>query len=359
MTPGGEPRAQLAVGTGVLAALVLAVVFVLAIWPRLSFGGGDRVEVAFAHVGALKEGAPVIVAGSAIGRIESISPVSLDGLPPGHPLAGVGGAIVGVRISASGRRRWAANAEVFISSKGVLSSRYLELGPPPGGAAPGPPIAPGALVRGIDPPLIDRALQRTWDNLMISRRFFDEIGPEARAVKDALVHLADTLEASAPTPGAFGELATHVRATIREAQALGDELDAAGADPAALAALADRAEATLAHVRAQVDVMMAAVDKLAAELDRVRGLADRVAPAALARIRGVLADADQQLARAQALAANARGLLAILARGEGSLARLSRDPEFPEDAKELGRILKRTPWRIIGHNGQPGTHPDP
>jgi hypothetical protein len=42
VTPGGESRAQLAVGTAVLAALVVAVVFVLAIWPRLSFGGGAR-----------------------------------------------------------------------------------------------------------------------------------------------------------------------------------------------------------------------------------------------------------------------------------------------------------------------------
>jgi hypothetical protein len=100
-------------------------------------------------------------------------------------------------------------------------------------------------VRGVDPPLIDRALQRTWDNLMVSRRFFDEVGPEARAVKVALTQLATTLAAAEPTPGAWGELAAHVRAAIAEAQALGDALDAAGADPAALAALAARAEATL------------------------------------------------------------------------------------------------------------------
>jgi hypothetical protein len=25
-----------------------------------------------------------------------------------------------------------------------------------------------------------------------------------------------------------------------------------------------------------------------------------------------------------------------------------KDPEFPEDAKELGKILKRQPWKIIG-----------
>ena len=25
------------------------------------------------------------------------------------------------------------------------------------------------------------------------------------------------------------------------------------------------------------------------------------------------------------------------------------DPEFPEDAKELGKILKRQPWKLIDH----------
>jgi hypothetical protein len=34
-------------------------------------------------------------------------------------------------------------------------------------------------------------------------------------------------------------------------------------------------------------------------------------------------------------------------RGDGSLLKLMRDPEFPEDAKELGKILKRQPWRIL------------
>jgi hypothetical protein len=38
---------------------------------------------------------------------------------------------------------------------------------------------------------------------------------------------------------------------------------------------------------------------------------------------------------------------ARIARGEGSLGKLMKDPEFPEDAKALGKIMKRQPWRII------------
>jgi hypothetical protein len=63
--------------------------------------------------------------------------VSREGLPAGHPLAGEGGRSSRVRVGTAGRRRWAANAEVFMSSKGVLGTRYLELGPPPGGARRG------------------------------------------------------------------------------------------------------------------------------------------------------------------------------------------------------------------------------
>lgn len=359
MTPGGEPRAQLVVGTAVLVGLAAAVVFVVAIWPRLSFGGGERVWVAFAHVGALREGAPVIVAGTSIGRVDAITLVEPDQVAPPHPLAGVGGALVAVRLDDGGRARWASNAEVFVSSKGVLSGRYLELGPPVDGAAPGPPIAVDAVVRGVDPPIIDRALQRTWDNLMVSKRFLEEMKPEVDALRVALAGFADALDAAEPAPRAFGGLADRVRAAVTAAGELRDTLTAAGADPAALAALADRAERALAAMRAQLARLRVAADLLGTDVTRVRDQLATTAPATMARLRSLMDDVDRQLARAQAVAANARALLATLARGEGSLARLSNDPEFPEDAKELGRILKRTPWRILGHTGRDNTHPDP
>jgi len=29
--------------------------------------------------------------------------------------------------------------------------------------------------------------------------------------------------------------------------------------------------------------------------------------------------------------------------------KLANDPEFPEDARELGKVLKRHPWRVLEH----------
>ena len=67
---------------------------------------------------------------------------------------------------------------------------------------------------------------------------------------------------------------------------------------------------------------------------------DRI-EAAIARVRAAIEKIDPLLAQIEALEQH-------IARGEGSLLKLMKDPEFPEDAKELGKILKRQPWKIIG-----------
>jgi hypothetical protein len=61
---------------------------------------------------------------------------------------------------------------------------------------------------------------------------------------------------------------------------------------------------------------------------------------AIERVRAVTAKLDPLLAQIEALETG-------IARGEGSLLKLLHDPELPEDMKELGKVLKRQPWKII------------
>jgi len=348
--PGGEPRLQARVGAVAMVVILAAGVFVVLVLPHLG-GGGVAVDVRFGHVGGLREGAPVMQAGRAIGRVASIT---LDRGDHGVVDAAVdddgperAGALVRLRIARRYLRGIPINAEVFVSSKGVLSSRYLEIGPPPKGAPPDRAVRPGEPpLRGVEPPTLDRALNRTWANLQQTRAFAELVAPEARQLRAAIEHLATTLGAVEPTPGAYAELALRLGVLAGNAGALLDELDRAGADPARLAALADRARATVADARAALASIRTAAEPLLAEVERLRGA---VGAGVRARFTAALDEGERALGRVDGLLVNGRALLAMIERGEGSAMRLSRDPEFPEDAKELGKLLKRNAWRILGH----------
>lgn len=357
MIPGGEPQVQLRVGAAMIGLILAAIVFVVAVLPRIDLGDGVRARVVFEHAGALREGAPVIVAGRTVGKVESITLAAASEFPPGHSLAATGGSVVHIRVDDDARWMVPVDGDFFISSKGLLSNRYLEIGPPRSGEPPGRPIRAGDEIRGVDPPSLDRALQRTWDNLQRSRAFLEAVAPELEALQAAVASLSATLTEVEPSPGAYARLGLELLDLLSEARTLRDTLAAAGANPSDLRALAGRATATLDHARAALARVRAAADRLTADLDRILAHTDRVAPDAIARLRAALAEADTLLARTDVLLANTRSLLAIIERGEGSLMKLSSDPEFPEDAKALGKMLKRSPWRVIGHPADNGGLP--
>jgi hypothetical protein len=123
----------------------------------------------------------------------------------------------------------------------------------------------------------------------------------------------------------------------------------AGLTPEALAALGARFDETLAALHGAGDQLRGRLATLRAGLDRLRGQLATRGPRALDELRRAIDTADAALARLDGVVVQSRALLAAFDRGEGSLARIMRDPEFPEDTKELGKILKRNPWRVISH----------
>jgi phospholipid/cholesterol/gamma-HCH transport system substrate-binding protein len=334
----GEERKAEVAGAIMLVALAGAVVFAVFLSGRIHFGSRVRVRVDFDQVSGLVEGADVIVAGRKVGVVDSITLVPEEG----------GGVAAFVQIDRARRDMVPVNGEFFVSSRGLLSERYLEVGPPPDGAAPGRPIEEGDRVHGVSPPTLDRAIQRTWDNLERTRQFAAEVGPEAHELYAQIGALGETLGELDPGPTGWNGLAEQWRASIDQARTAWATLGASGADPAHLEALADSASRTmlvarraLALVRARAQVVSAAIDRASAQGEHGRAAFDKLRDA-LAKLDATTAKLDHVLATAQALADS-------FARGEGSIAKLARDPEFPEDAKALGRILKNEPWRIVGH----------
>jgi len=324
-----------------LAAVIAAIVFLLG---GVALGTPIRIRVVFRHSAGLREHAALVVAGQPVGRIEAIVPV-------GHGEAGALAGEVGVAaiVAVDGGNAWKvpSGAEIFVASRGALSDKYLEVAPPRSGE-PGPAIHDGQELRGVDPPSLDNVLQHTWTNMTIYKLFVDSVRPDLDALVARIGELRRQIDGVARDAGAAGGLAALV-GEARAASAAARETYAGslGGEPG------------LAHLRATVGDARAMIGELRAMLDLLRPDAAAVA-ANTARIRGHLAAsdplgrADQTLTAIRAALDKIDPVLATMAelgdriaRGEGSLGRLMSDPEFSDDAKDLGKIMKRQPWRII------------
>ncbi len=365
-----DDRLATKVGAAALCVAVAGVIFVAAVLPQLAGARAAHVRVYYLELAGLKEGAPVWSAGEQIGRVDaiSLSPAGVE-----SPLSGQAGAVVHLALEGDGlARTWRGGAYV-ISSRGPLAARYVEVIPPSGeGGASGEdgrPLVSGMVLRGVDPPTLDRVLQRTWTNLMIARTFFEAVGPEALALRREVAALFATIEqvrrgTSSTAAGAAPNSASssssalvgddRVAALVGELRALRAEADLAwrevvGGRPglARLQAVAARAQGTWQRASATAAELFVMIEALRGELERVRAQLAAGAPAV--KLAALVAQLEQLQGKLDAIAASARGISQRWQRREGTLGRLLSDPEFPEDAKELGKILKRQPWRIFGH----------
>lgn len=338
-----DPKLATRVGAVVLLLLAAAIAFFVFVAGELELGERTRLHVFFKHTGELREGAPVIVAGRAVGSVESIALARGSGTPLGTEE----GVDVTLVFHTSSLRDVARGGDVFISSRGsFLSARHLEIGPSPtpDGASLADDTRP---LRGIDPPTMDRVMQRTWDNLMIAKRFADDIGPEFRTLRDRMRELAATLESVSPN-GLIGAVSLRV-----ELDGLFAEVDrfraALGGDRGIeqLGATLGHARATLAQARKVLDTLDAKASTLATSVDALRARLGERGPAAVAAVETAIAKLRSAIDKVDPLLEKVAALNASIARGEGSLGKIARDPEFPEDAKELGKMLKRAPWKIF------------
>ncbi len=379
-----DERTAIKVGAAALVLSLGAVVFLAVIAPRLEWSEVVRARIYYTELAGLREGAPVRSAGALIGHVESIALA-----PPGQPgpLSGQTGAAVHVVIDPDLLARTWRGGSYLISSVGPLSSRYIEVLPPSAGQpderdvrderdARYQPVREGDELRGIDPPTLDRVLQQTWTNLLIARRFLEEVAPEGRQLRAELAQLAQTVRelrsgsgsgsgsatgsgsgsatgsgsvtaSSAAPEDVIDRLAAQLDELFATAELTWNDVVGGRAGLARMQALATGAAATWRNASASSAQLSALFAQLRAELLRIDLQLANAAPGS--RLTALLAQARSLAAKLE-LAQRSLGVIqARWQRREGTLGRLLSDPEFPEDAKELGKILKRQPWRIFGH----------
>jgi hypothetical protein len=109
----------------------------------------------------------------------------------------------------------------------------------------------------------------------------------------------------------------------------------------------DRSRALIAATSADFAKLEVNATALRAGLERLRGRLGTKGDAAIASVELAIDRVKEDIDKVEPLLAQVDALDRSLARGDGSLMKLMRDPEFPEDAKELGKIMKRQPWKII------------
>ncbi|HET9627435.1 MAG TPA: MlaD family protein [Kofleriaceae bacterium] len=311
----------------VLAATIACFVFLL---DRVALGAPVRIRVAFHHVAGLREHAPLVVAGAPVGRIEAIEIAQ-------------GGVTATVAIAAGQAWKVPGNAEIFIASRGPLSDKFLEVSPPHGEPAPpGPAIVDGQVVRGVDPPDLDNVLQHTWVNLTTFQLFLATVKPALTDLRAQLAILQAQLAGLDGDPAAAVREARNLISAARTTYAT-----ALGGAPgvAELRAMLADAHAVIGELRAAIDRVAPRVHAFADQLARVRDHAARSQP--IDRAVATIDAARAAIAKLDPVLANLDELAARIASGEGSIGRILTDPEFPEDTRDLGKIMKRQPWRIM------------
>lgn len=328
-----DERLTRRVGAVVLLVTLAVVGYVVFVRDRLA-RDGVVMRVRFGVVVGLAQGSPVRLAGREIGEVRAIG------------IARGGGVTAEIVIDRSWARRIPINADFFVDARSPLAPRYIAIGPPPGGAPPDRPIRGGDEVTGLDPPNLDRVLQRTYDNLEEIQRFLDAIRPATATIKASAARLARTIRAVDPHPGAQEEMRSAVAAATLRAFALIEDLQAGKMDPAAVRALAADVDALAARVDDTIVRLRAQVAQMQAALGRAE-VAAALGPGLAARAAHALATADRALAQAGELTANVRGVIGDAARGGGAIGAFAADLELVDDVKELTRQLKRSPWRVM------------
>jgi ABC-type transporter Mla subunit MlaD len=332
-----DERLTRRVGAAVLLLAALMIVFVVVILPRLELGGVDM-RIRFGQATGVTEGAAVKISGHVIGHVRNvaIAPDRRDG-----------GIVVEIRI----RRDWAAripiNSDFFVDARSVLAPRYIAIGPPPRHADPARPIHDGDEVVGIDPPNLDRILQRAFDNLGELSAFLDALRPATTKLDAATARLTATVRGLATRPGAWQDLDARVAGAIDEARAVFAELQAGHLDPDHIQHLAAAVDGCASRIAAAIDDTRARLAEVRAALALVTARGERIEPQLRAELDHTIDVADGALVTARALTEQVAALARRAIDGPSSLASFATDMDMDDDLKEVGKIIKRGPWRML------------
>jgi phospholipid/cholesterol/gamma-HCH transport system substrate-binding protein len=331
-----ESKLELKVGALLLAAIVGSLAL-LTLMGELHVGSSATLRVNWSHTGNVVKGAPVKIAGVAIGRVEKITLDAARRDPQGEPMP----VTMVVALDKDARVALHADTAITISSQGALGEPYLEVYP---GVAP-QMLPDDAEIRGVDSPRIDVVANRLGRFLEAASKVLEN-DPEAMT---KFVTSVTSLTATADS------MLTDNRSDVR--QLMGD-LTQAVKDLRALSAVAktqfepggkangliDDASATMKDLRADVPTMSKQAKVVLGGAAALAGSFTEEDGKKLKEAIGRYSAAGEKL---DAIALRADRMLAKLEAGEGTLGATLKDKQVYDDLRALLADLKKHPWKML------------
>jgi phospholipid/cholesterol/gamma-HCH transport system substrate-binding protein len=203
------------------------------------------------------------------------------------------------------------DAEFFINTAGVLGEQYLEI--VPGDDWQSPPLPPGTVVKGTDPPRTDLVLSRLYEVL-------DGVSSVLREDREVI---RDLLKNGAGTVAEVNQLLKDNRTQIATL------IDGAGQ-------MAGRASQTLDKVNQGLGdprVIQSTLRNADALMVATRGAVTTLTAVAAGKAGGLIDNVD--------------GMVTDLRAGKGTAGALLSKEDIYADVRELIRDLKRNPWKFF------------
>lgn len=174
------------VGCLVLLAVALAVVFGWLMGVVGPFKREARYEVLYSFAGGVELGSPVRVSGVKVGKVERIEFLPEEARRAEEKASDIVTLKLTVSVAETARSAVRADSKFYVNMAGIIGERYIEISP---GSRDTAPLAPGATVRGIDPPRIDQLLSQGYG---VFGKIMDFIDRNEKSIQD-LLHQTDIL----------------------------------------------------------------------------------------------------------------------------------------------------------------------
>ncbi|RAL23813.1 hypothetical protein DL240_06570 [Lujinxingia litoralis] len=343
-----ETAIEVKVGALVLLATALLVAFVFLLGDfRLT--SGYTVNVQFSTSGGLKTGADVALSGMNVGSVSKMEFVRNEDPASGLPAVAVQATLDIDKQYADSVRD---NSKFYITTRGVLGEPYVEIITE---TLEGAAVASGSTLRGVDPPRMEillgqasEVLETMSDILNDEEQDVGELVANATkffgVVGDAVGDNRDELDSAISGLNTTATEASKLLAAINVGVGDGQKIRTIVNDAGAAAANARRMTGRL---NGQIDPVMADVSQTAANAREISEVTRRLLVDNEGRIVAILDDAETSADNLRQVSDQAVTMVDNVAAGEGTLGALLVEREVYEDLKDLLRVIKQQPWKIL------------